>query len=92
MLITLFFRATGTLSQPLLYLSGFFDTHRNESFRRLLAVSREGDWRGWIEFFLRGVKVQAQLALADTRRSRLFVADELMQIMSGKSPAADTPA
>lgn len=162
LLITLFFCATGTLSQPLLYLSGFFETHRDEYYRRLLAVSREGDWRGWIEFFLRGVKVQAKLALADTRqilalheswrqqlkgsartpkaahnildevfanpvfsparfctrsglpfpsvnravawfvkagllreatgnrRNRLFVADELMQVMSGKSPAADT--
>jgi Fic family protein len=56
------------LSQPLLYLSGFFEEHRDEYYRRLLAVSREGDWRGWIDFFLRGVQVQATRALADTRR------------------------
>lgn len=67
LLITLFLCASGRLSQPLLYLSGFFEEHRDEYYRRLLAVSREGDWRGWIDFFLRGVQVQASRALDDTR-------------------------
>ena len=55
------------LRQPLLYLSPYFEAHRSEYFERLLAVSREGDWEGWIGFFLRGVAVQARSAAAYCR-------------------------
>jgi len=66
LLITFLLCERGRLSQPLLYLSSFFEKHRDEYYRRLLAVSRQGDWRGWIEFFLRGVSIQAREALEDT--------------------------
>lgn len=67
LLITLFLCEKGRLSQPLLYLSGFFDETRDDYYRHLLNVSRQGAWREWIEYFLRGVRVQAQRALEDTR-------------------------
>ena len=59
LLITFFLCERGLLSQPLLYLSAFFERRREEYYRRLLAVSQMGDWRGWVEFFLRGVATQA---------------------------------
>ncbi len=59
------------LRQPLLYLSAYLEAHRAEYYDRLLAVSRDGDWTGWLEFFLRGVAVQAQAA---TRYCRELVA------------------
>ena len=67
LLITLFLCERGCLSQPLLYLSGFFDETRDDYYRLLLAVSRTGAWRDWIEYFLRGVRLQAKRALLDTR-------------------------
>ena len=67
MLITLFLCSGGYLSQPLLYLSGFFDETRDDYYRRLLAVSQKGQWREWLEYFLRGVRTQAKAALADTQ-------------------------
>ena len=67
LLITLFLCERGRLSQPLLYLSGFFDETRDDYYRLLLNVSRQGAWRAWIEYFLRGVRVQARRALQDTR-------------------------
>jgi Fic family protein len=66
LLITLFLCSQKFLSQPLLYLSGFFDQERDAYYERLLAVSQKGDWRGWIEYFLTGVKQQARSALQDT--------------------------
>ncbi|MBV8213389.1 MAG: Fic family protein [Verrucomicrobia bacterium] len=66
LLITLFLCSQKFLSQPLLYLSGFFDQERDAYYDRLLAVSQKGDWRGWIEYFLTGVKQQARSALQDT--------------------------
>jgi len=67
LLITLFLCSQGCLSQPLLYLSGFFDENRDAYHDLLLAVSQKGDWRSWIEFFLQGVRQQAAFALQNTR-------------------------
>ena len=67
MLITLFLCSGGYLSQPLLYLSWFFDETRDDYYRCLLAVSQKGQWREWLEYFLRGVRTQAKAALADTQ-------------------------
>ena len=52
LLITLLLRHWGLLSRPLLYLSLFLKTHRQEYYRRLSAVRSAGDWEGWLAFFL----------------------------------------
>lgn len=48
------------LSQPLLYLSAYFDKHRTEYVDHLLAVSQKGSWEAWVRFFLSGVAEQAR--------------------------------
>jgi Fic family protein len=50
-----------------LYLSGFFEAHRGEYYEKLLAVSQRGDWRGWVEYFLTGIREQARSALKDAQ-------------------------
>ena len=55
LLITFFLCEKDVLTQPLLYLSTFFEKHKGEYYSRLLKVSQKGDWEGWIKFFLRGV-------------------------------------
>lgn len=68
LLITFLLRERGCLTQPLLYLSAFFDRLRNEYYSRLLAVSQKGDWHGWITFFLRGVVNQSKDAITDAQK------------------------
>ena len=68
LLITLLLRHWGLLSRPLLYLSLFMKRHREEYYRRLSAVRTEGDWEGWLGFFLEGVAVVAEEAVATARR------------------------
>jgi len=34
----------------------------------LLAVSREGDWHGWLQFFLHGVLVQSEHAIESAKQ------------------------
>ncbi|MEA3365898.1 MAG: Fic family protein, partial [Candidatus Hydrogenedentes bacterium] len=63
---------------PLLYLSAFFEKHRDEYYRRLQAVSQRGDWRGWIEFFLRGVAIQAKEAY-DNAKAILDLHQEMVE-------------
>jgi len=62
LLITLFLVERERLSQPLLYLSAFIDAHRNDYYDALLRVRTEGDWRGWLLFFLAGVAETSERA------------------------------
>ncbi|MBI2303329.1 MAG: Fic family protein [Chloroflexi bacterium] len=68
LLITLLLTEGGILSQPLLYLSAYFEKHRQEYYDRLLAISQQGDWKGWLTFFFRGVAEQAHDAVARSQR------------------------
>jgi Fic family protein len=63
LLIALLLEHWGLLSSPLLYLSLFFKRHRDEYYRRLSAVRTEGDWEGWVAFFLEGVATIASEAV-----------------------------
>ena len=69
----------GLLPEPLMYLSGYLKQHQAEYYRRLSAVRTEGDWEGWVAFFLeavasaaaeaeRGIVAAASLVAADRRR------------------------
>mgnify|MGYP001605397773 CR=1 FL=1 len=62
LLLTLLLVSWKLLPSPLLYLSAYFERHRQEYYDRLYAVSASGDWRGWLLFVLRGVIEQAQEA------------------------------
>jgi Fic family protein len=68
LLITLMLCERGTLPQPLLYLSAFFEQNREEYYDHLLEVSRHGRWNEWIEFFARGVAEQSADAFQRIRR------------------------
>lgn len=86
LLITLFLCSQKCLSQPLLYLSGFFDEHRDEYYRLLLGVSQHGRWREWLEYFLRGVRMQAKAALADTKQILDLYGDYRNRLKQAKHP------
>lgn len=55
LLITLLLCTERLLPQPLLYLSAYFERHRDAYYSHLLAVSQAKRWSDWIQFFLRGV-------------------------------------
>ncbi len=59
LLISILNTSWGLTSRPGLHLSGFFENHRQEYYGRLRSVSYEGNWTGWMEFFLKGVKSQS---------------------------------
>lgn len=62
LLITMFLVERERLSQPLLYLSAFIDAHRSDYYDALLRVRTEGDWRGWLLFFLAGISETSEQA------------------------------
>jgi len=72
LLISLLLCQWELLPRPLLYLSAYFERNRSEYYDRLLAVSRRGDWEGWLQFFLAGVR--------DTSREAATLVQNLQQL------------
>jgi Fic family protein len=70
LLIAALFEHWGLLAEPLMVLSGYLKQHQAEYYRRLSAIRTDGDWEGWVAFFLEGVAV----ASADAERSIIDVA------------------
>ncbi|MBD9362359.1 Fic family protein [Methylomonas fluvii] len=60
----------GLLPEPLLYLSGYLKQHQSEYYRCLSAIRSEGDWEGWVSFFLEAVA----MAATDAERSIVAIA------------------
>ncbi len=64
LIITLLLCAENALQEPMLYLSLYFKTKRSEYYARLQSVREQGDWEGWLKFFLTGVLETAQQAVS----------------------------
>jgi Fic family protein len=67
LLITFLLVHREVLHRPLLYLSVFLKRNRSEYYERLMAIRREGDWEGWVKFFLVGVAESARQASESAR-------------------------
>lgn len=70
LLIAALFEHWQLLPEPLMYLSGYLKKHQSEYYRRLSAIRSDGDWEGWVSFFLEGVAAGA----AEAERNIIDVA------------------
>ncbi|MDL5365900.1 Fic family protein [Xanthomonas sp. NCPPB 2654] len=80
LLIALILCNEGVLREPCLYLSLFFKRHRAQYYERLNAVRTEGDWEGWLGFFLDGVADTAQQAVSTAQRLLALLAADRARI------------
>lgn len=87
LLITLLFCERGTLPGPFLYLSAFFEASRRDYYDRLKAVTTDGDWDGWLHYFLNGVLRQSEDALSRAERINVLL-ESWKSAVSGHSPKA----
>lgn len=78
-LIPLFLYQKKHLSEPMFYLSEYLENNRAEYYMRLQAISAEGDWNGWIAFFLNAVSKQAK-----QNGTRVLAIKELYDAMKQK--------
>ena len=89
LLITMILCAERTLAQPFLYLSLYFKQHRDDYYAALQRVRSDGDWEGWMAYYLEGVDWTARQATATTiQLLDLFRADRERVI--GASGGAST--
>lgn len=68
LLLPLILYEKGLLPEPLLYLSAFFDKHKEEYYNGLLEVSQKKKWREWIKFFLKAFAAQADETIKNIQK------------------------
>jgi Fic family protein len=72
-LIPLLLVEQGAMDRPWLYMSLYFKRHRSSYYDALQRVRTEGDWEGWIGFFLDGV--------AEVSRESVDLIERLMKLI-----------
>lgn len=89
LLITLLLMEEGILDQPILYLSLYFKTHRQEYYEHLQQIRLTGDWEGWLRFFLQGI-IETSVQAVQAARSMMALFDKDRQTLDqlGRSSAS----
>jgi len=88
LLITFLLCAAGVLREPILYLSLYFKQHRSAYYDLLDQVRAKGDWEGWLDFFLTGIKDTAEQAATAARRILAVFEEHRRKIEALGRPAA----
>ncbi len=70
LLLSLMMKRACRMSKTWLYLSEYFDNHREEYMTRLFEVSTQNKWREWIHFCLQATISQAQATVLRCERLR----------------------
>ena len=82
MLIALLLDHWQLLRSPLLYLSLHLKRNQAEYYRLLSAVRTEGDWIGWLNFFLAGVAAIAGNATETARGLHKQVSEDRQRLLA----------
>jgi Fic family protein len=88
LLITLYLVERNILQQPLLYLSLYFKTNREDYYRLLQEVRQNGSWEAWLEFFLDGVTETANNAFESASRIVKLFREDRQRISSSTDRAS----
>ena len=84
LLIILLMVHWGLLPSPMLYLSEYFERHRQDYYDLLLTVSTHGHWRDWLQFFLDGVREQSLRAVETLRALQALQGDWRARVQSAQ--------
>jgi len=87
LLITFLLCERDILKRPLLYLSHYFKRKRTEYYHRLGLVREQGEWEGWLKFFLRGV-VEVSNEATETARQIVNLRERHRELVIEKAGAS----
>jgi Fic family protein len=82
LLISLLFGVEGILTQPFFYLSLYFKEHRRGYYDALQRVRTDGDWEGWLRFYLIGVEAVARQATDTALALRTLFEEDRQRVMA----------
>lgn len=78
LLITFYLYWEKILSRPLLYLSFYLKKNRIEYYDSLMKIRLDGNWEGWLKFFLKGVKEVSEEA-ANSAKEIIILKDTILK-------------
>lgn len=84
LLITLLLCEREVLTTPVLYLSHYLLENRQKYYDRLMAIRNQGDWEGWLKFYLEGVK-QVSKSAVHTAREIDTLRNEIEATLKGRT-------
>jgi len=90
LLITLLLCEQKVLSEPMLYLSLYFKTHRRYYYELLNNVRMTGDWEAWLDFFAEAVIVTSAQAVEAARQLLDLSNEDRLKISKVGRAAAST--
>lgn len=79
--------SAGLINQPILYLSRYIIEKKDEYYRLLLEVTRDGNWEEWILFVLEGIRTTSLSTVAKIDRIQELQAETLVRIREATSAA-----
>jgi Fic family protein len=86
LLISLIFGAEGVLTRPFFYFSLYLKENRADYYDALQRVRANGDWEGWLHFYLLGVEAVARQAAHTTLALRtMFEVDQQRVTQLGRA-------
>lgn len=81
LLIAMLLEQWKLLPEPLLYVSGYLKVHQQTYYERLSAIRSQGDWEGWVSFFLEGVEAAAEDAQASIVAIAALIAEDRRRVL-----------
>lgn len=88
LLITLLLCSERAISAPILYLSLFLKSNKDEYYRLLQSVREKGAWEAWLAFFFRGVLETSQQATDAAKQLLEITKKHRAAIEQGNLPAS----
>lgn len=79
------------VDHPLLYISEYIEKRKDEYYELLFAVSAEGAWQPWVEFFLKAVIEQAKDAQTRARQLHDLMQDHRDRLVKIRASANTFP-
>jgi len=79
------------VDHPLLYISEYIEKRKDEYYELLFAVSAEGAWQPWVEFFLRAVIEQAKDAQARAKQLHDLMQEHRNRLIAIRASANTFP-
>lgn len=67
-ILPLFLNFKKVLSTPMLYLSEYFESHRQEYYHKLQNISDNNEWEEWIRYFLKAVIEQSKINIEKAKK------------------------
>ena len=89
LIITLLLVRRDIIPSPLLYLSAYFEATREEYYARLLGMTERGEWEEWLVYFLQGVALQSEDAVARIQRIDDLLSQWKREVSGSRSQFAE---